>query len=1019
MAENKADLQQLTDRIRLLSLHREANPDTFPSKEQFRVAYLISVNEMLKVTVEPVKMAINARGMPNGAATKFDYWKLRKGYSPLFIGDSDFPILKKINWLRDSKWNELPVELENDQFCLDIFIAALITRRSVLDIKDRQNLSLDKTITGKFQWTSSSSGKKLSLSSRIGRDFTILPLAQIWYVDVSCGSTGILRTDLPAETIAKYATSSLKKRSSSNKADTWNPSIKRRRDEESSGVNIRIKPVPVLKFSVVTVARKTLQYLGIKECGKDLTVPVVELAFKYENFLVGAHWPYSVLGRGVEGIKRNFIIEGRLRKKLEIVFRDRGFVNGRTIGIHIENSESIKDSDIYFPVELKGRKSDRVIFPSQDEMELFALNLIYFHLEKLQSGGCIIEFDENWPFHVADFTSSSIEAFVKKAKNERFELSLNCEFEGTKIDLLRTVEKTISGLPVDKLGNLPKNFDLENHLKINSVYNRVSNERFTVVPAERLAPIVNAIIELHGKFDFHLAEAAQFSKFADALENCGVTWKRSRELRELGRKFTRLRKEGEFNPPSRIQAEFRPYQKTGYNWLRILAETGFGGVLADDMGLGKTLQALAIIAHKHLELDSTRPSLLVVPTSLVGNWVREIKRFVPELSPIVLHGPKRKKLFDSIPDHHLILSTYPLLHRDHEELFSREYELAVLDEAQAVKNSASQAARLIRNINAKQRIALTGTPVENNLNELWSLFDWLIPGLLGSKKEFGTQFRTPIERHGIEARQRQLSARVSPFLLRRTKEEVESELPPRTEISEIVPLEGSQRDLYDSLVAAMNARVAEAITKKGLQRSRITILDALLKLRQACCDPALVKLNAAKKIRVSAKRQRLLELLEELVSENRKVLVFSQFVEMLNLIRRDIEERGWNYAMLTGSTSKRTEEVSKFQDGDSPIFLISIKAGGVGLNLTAADTVVIYDPWWNPAVERQAMDRAHRIGQDKPVFVYKLIAEGTVEYRIQAMQARKQALADSLYEGGGGISELSERDIEALFKPIS
>lgn len=196
-------------------------------------------------------------------------------------------------------------------------------------------------------------------------------------------------------------------------------------------------------------------------------------------------------------------------------------------------------------------------------------------------------------------------------------------------------------------------------------------------------------------------------------------------------------------------------------------------------------------------------------------------------------------------------------------------------------------------------------------------------------------------------------------------------------------------------------------------------MDALLKLRQVCCDPALVKLDAARKVRESAKRQRLLELLEELVSENRKVLVFSQFVEMLNLIRRDIEERGWKFAMLIGSTSKRTEEVSAFQEGDASIFLISIKAGGVGLNLTAADTVVIYDPWWNPAVERQAMDRAHRIGQDKPVFVYKLIAEGTVEYAIQAMQARKQALADSVYEGGGGISDLSEKDIAALLKPIS
>ena len=436
------------------------------------------------------------------------------------------------------------------------------------------------------------------------------------------------------------------------------------------------------------------------------------------------------------------------------------------------------------------------------------------------------------------------------------------------------------------------------------------------------------------------------------------------------------------------------------------------------MGLGKTVQALALLAQRHLEDASERPSLVVVPTSLIGNWQREAAKFTPALKLLTLHGPERKKHFDKIQDHHVTLTTYPLVHRDHEALFSHKWDTVILDEAQAIKNPKSSIAKRIRDIEANHRLALTGTPMENSLIELWALFDWLVPGLLGSRPNFVKNFRTPIEKHGDTERQKYLSARVSPFLLRRTKEVVAADLPAKTEINEIIPLEGPQRDLYETLRIAMSKRVRDAIKQKGVGASHITILDALLKLRQACCDPKLIKLKAAEKVEGSAKRARLMELLDELVAEGRKVLIFSQFVEMLKLIEADITARGWDYAMLTGRTKKRAEQIEKFQDGDAPIFLISLKAGGVGLNLTAADTVILYDPWWNPAVERQAMDRAHRIGQDKPVFVHKMIAEGTVEEAIQQMQAKKQALADALFEGREGVSNvLDETDVAALFAP--
>ena len=462
----------------------------------------------------------------------------------------------------------------------------------------------------------------------------------------------------------------------------------------------------------------------------------------------------------------------------------------------------------------------------------------------------------------------------------------------------------------------------------------------------------------------------------------------------------------------------RPYQRAGYGWLRALADCGFGGLLADDMGLGKTVQTLALLAHRHLEEKADLPSLLVVPTSLVGNWRREAARFVPELKLLMLHGAERGQRFPDIPRHHLVVTTYPLLNRDHEALFAHDYDTAVLDEAQAVKNPAAAVSKRIREIRARQRLALTGTPLENNLQELWALYDWLIPGLLGNRKSFTAEFRTPIEKHGDRAKQRLLSTRVKPFLMRRTKEQVARDLPEKTVIDELIPLEGAQAALYESIRTAMDKRVREAIAARGLAASRIAILDALLKLRQVCCDPRLVRLDAARKVGESAKRARLLALLEELVSEGRKVLVFSQFVKMLKLVERDIAARGWSYAMLHGATRDRDAQVAAFQSGELPLFLVSLKAGGTGLNLTAADTVIVYDPWWNPAVERQAMDRAHRIGQDKPVFVHRQIAENTVEAAIQRMQARKQALADALFEGTGeGPLALTEEDIHALFGP--
>ncbi|MBL8398769.1 MAG: DEAD/DEAH box helicase [Candidatus Accumulibacter sp.] len=473
------------------------------------------------------------------------------------------------------------------------------------------------------------------------------------------------------------------------------------------------------------------------------------------------------------------------------------------------------------------------------------------------------------------------------------------------------------------------------------------------------------------------------------------------------------------NPPAGLGLELRHYQLEGLAWLQFLREQNIAGILADDMGLGKTAQTLA---HLLLEKEAGRldlPSLIVLPTSLIFNWKNEAARFAPALTILSLHGPERKSRFAEIERHDVVLTTYPLLWRDAAELTRHRYHLLILDEAQTVKNARSQGAAVVRQIDARHRLCLTGTPLENHLGELWSQFDFLLPGFLGSNHAFTKYWRTPIEKQGDHERRDLLARRVQPFILRRRKEEVARELPPKTIIVRRVELTGGQRDLYETVRVAMDEKVRAEIASKGFSRSQIVILDALLKLRQVCCDPRLVKVKAAQKVRERAKLELLMTMLPEQVEEGRRILLFSQFTSMLQLIEKELKAHGLDYLLLTGQSRDREDLVRRFQSGEAPVFLISLKTGGVGLNLTAADTVIHYDPWWNPAAENQATDRAHRIGQDKPVFVYKLIVAGSIEEKILALQERKAELAAQILADDDAIDvKFSSDDLAALFAPL-
>lgn len=449
---------------------------------------------------------------------------------------------------------------------------------------------------------------------------------------------------------------------------------------------------------------------------------------------------------------------------------------------------------------------------------------------------------------------------------------------------------------------------------------------------------------------------------------------------------------------SGVQAELRPYQWLGVCWLQHLKQLGFNGLLADDMGLGKTLQTLAHLSLEHKRGEFAQPALIVAPTSLLPNWAKEIRRFCPHLTAHVVHGGQRHQSWphNSV---HIYITSYHLLVRDLDLWANKCLSWLVLDEAQTIKNPQTHISRAVRELKAQHRLCLSGTPVENHLGELWALLDFLEPGVLGNQRQFKSHYQKPIEQEGNGERLQQLLTRIAPLMLRRTKNQVARDLPPKTVVQQVIPLSEEQQAFYQRLKQddwQILMQQLEGVENPG--QKQMLLLAALIRLRQACCDPRLLSESPASSGHnvPSAKTDYCVEMLESLVAEGRAVLVFSQFTRILDILAERLNDVGINYLMLTGQTRDRAELVDAFQEGKAPVFLISLKAGGVGLNLTRADTVIHFDPWWNSAAEEQASDRAHRIGQTQPVFVYKLIAENTIEEKIAELQESKALLSQQV-----------------------
>jgi SNF2 family DNA or RNA helicase len=531
---------------------------------------------------------------------------------------------------------------------------------------------------------------------------------------------------------------------------------------------------------------------------------------------------------------------------------------------------------------------------------------------------------------------------------------------------------------------------------------------------EKLGPLIAAGDNVNGVTRYRRSQLSLLDALVATLPDTqlDVTFERARA--ELNTFDTVVA----VDPPATFIGTLREYQREGLGWLHFLRRFGLGGCLADDMGLGKTVQVLALLEDRRAEGHG--PSLVVVPRSLVFNWMREAARFAPGLRMLDFSGGDRN--FASISAEHVdvVVATYGSLRRDAPLLEGIEFDYAILDEAQAIKNATTATAKASRLLRAQHRLVMSGTPIENRIEELWSLLEFLNPGMLGASTKFSTLARLSSVQASdtttrTEADGRALLARaLRPVILRRTKEQVAPELPMRIEQTLEVELEPKQRKFYESVRKLVREKVMDRVEKQGLQKSQLHILEALLRLRQAACHPALV--DQSKKLLPSAKLDALIPALTSIAAEGHKSLVFSQFTEFLALVRERLDASGIRYEYLDGSTRDRQARVDSFQsDAECPVFLISLKAGGHGLNLTAADYVYLLDPWWNPAVEAQAIDRVHRIGQTKRVIATRLVARDTIEAKILGLQATKRALADAVLTAEkGGLASIGRSELELL-----
>ena len=872
----------------------------------------------------------------------------------------------------------------------EILKKVLSTKRVYWNTTGGPKLSMGEDKEAVLSWSAETDGKqKPFLEVPTEKDLIICPLNPPHYIDTLKGEVGLLKTKaspdlsvafLKAPSVLPEQVESFSKEMEKRFSDTGLPVPHVLKEERRQGD----KPIACLKLFMGDV---------YEEKNWDLIeVPMAKLSFDYKGHKI----PWNGVSPDTTFVEKETLVTLKRHQTAERAFlkqlRDHFFRESRNdyrtkhTFIYQSDTEGIEQNfaclESVNSLEAQGWKIDRRAFPFQ------------------------VDAVDDFVFDIEDSTG---EAW--------FACDLSTTIDGKKVDLVPIFVSFLSKLPHIKFDEWIKD---KKTLQIPS-----SRNRYISISAEKVEPFLRFLLGLLQAEEIS-KEGIKLPRYRSAelaaLEEASqeTLFQGGGDIRKLGQKLRHFKSIQEVSVPESFQGVLRPYQREGLNWLQFLRDYQLNGILADDMGLGKTIQALAHICLEKEAGRLTRPCLIVSPTSVIPNWLQEATIFAPSLNILSIQGSQRKELFSNMKDADIVLTSYPLLSRDKDFYVGQPFHLVILDEAQVIKNPRAQVSQVARSLNSNHRLCMTGTPMENHLGELWSLMSFLMSGLLGSEKKFRSVFRTPIEKRADQERHQLLSKRVKPFMLRRTKQAVIEELPDKQVSIVSIPLSKEQRALYETVRLRVNKKVKQAISTQGIGRSHILVLEALLKLRQVCCDPRLVKgVEVPEAPKVSSKLERLMEMIIEMIEEGRRILLFSQFTSMLSLIEERLKENKINYVKLTGSTKDRKTPVEAFQKGEIPLFLISLKAGGSGLNLTAADTVIHYDPWWNPAVEDQATDRAHRMGQRKKVFVYKLVSKDTVEEKILSLQSKKKALTENILEKHTGQkTSFDDKDLKMLLEPL-
>ena len=627
-------------------------------------------------------------------------------------------------------------------------------------------------------------------------------------------------------------------------------------------------------------------------------------------------------------------------------------------------------------------------------------NAIDFYNYYLKQAG------EGWKFEEKDDMS------FFKLMEEPFKLCAKIDFSDEQPD---SFDISIYGQAGEEIIDFD---DIYETIQNGEKYARIRSLGFVEYPAQNIYGMMRSFnsFDVYRNPDNRFTVKTYRAGLINELKNLGVELILSDRFKTFWEQMSTFSTVEGLELPKGINAEFREYQLKGFSWLWFMYKYGLNGILADDMGLGKTLQALTVL-QKAKEEDGQMPTLVIAPTTVVFNWEAEIQKFAPTLSCLKLQGGERKQFFKKIPEYDVVITSYALLRRDIAKLKDINFRYIILDESQNIKNATSQTAQAVKQLNSQHKLALSGTPIENKLEELWSVFDFLMPGFLFSMADFNSRYVNPIMERQDKIVEKRLKLQIYPFILRRMKRDVAKDLPDKVENIAYCELTDEQKDFYLQVLDSTKEELFKSIEQNGLEKSRLSIFSALLRMRQICCHPRLYDKNNVKNVISSGKFEKLKVMLEEIVSEGHRILLFSQFVDMLDIIKGWLDKTGIKYEYLTGKTKDRQAAVERFNtDPTIPIFLISLKAGGTGLNLTGADYVIHYDPWWNPAVEDQATDRAYRIGQTKKVFVYRLITKNTVEEKIQKLKTVKRNLVDSVISVDRNITKsLTMDDIREIF----